>query len=550
MPLDEEGAKWSCEPCIRGHRSSKCQHFDRLMMKVPKAGRPLAKCPHPKGTCSCQKTYAVMVRIPKGSSCLCRPLYKVPMEDNDSTQSPPTLASTSSPAPGKVQKSGRRQSTMQAAPENIARALENMPDNLKIEDGTPNLLRNLSQNGLDSYTPATQNHKALSPKEPSREASQPPPVSSCCSKKEQLPTQAPVVAAAQNGGSCCGSRPSTSEPQQSNAEKQQFQQPAAWDSQNQMYMPYGVPDMTSWGSQMSVHGNYIPATSTSSQAPIFQNGFSQNAMPPPNSQPSTSNGFSLNVGTQSSMGYNPVNGLGISQPSMSPYMSNHSHSPYPIQTVPSGDTCHECSCGEDCQCLGCASHPFNTTTRKHVQEMGAMITFNGDEKNPESINPYQSSPFQGATSPATFNYYMQGTPSLDQYQHNPFDGYSDPNSAMPSGYSSPLTGPSLNHQLMHPSEYYTLEYPVGLPSACSDVTGSCQCGSDCSCVGCLTHSGHNGFSLDTPIPPNPFPENAEQQQGPTHVPHTSSATATSRIPVLDNVSVPCLSPRALETSMI
>ena len=85
MPLDEEGAKWSwydnsisisnvprltdpSEPCIRGHRSSKCQHFDRLMMKVPKAGRPLAKCPHPKGTCSCQKTYAVMVRIPKGIS--------------------------------------------------------------------------------------------------------------------------------------------------------------------------------------------------------------------------------------------------------------------------------------------------------------------------------------------------------------------------------------------------------------------------------------------------------------------------------------------------
>lgn len=54
------------EPCIRGHRSSKCQHFDRLMMKVPKAGRPLARCPHPKGTCSCRKTYAVMVRIPKG----------------------------------------------------------------------------------------------------------------------------------------------------------------------------------------------------------------------------------------------------------------------------------------------------------------------------------------------------------------------------------------------------------------------------------------------------------------------------------------------------
>jgi hypothetical protein len=257
------------------------------------------------------------------------------------------------------------------------------------------------------------------------------------------------------------------------------------------------------------------------------------------------------MATQPPMGYsNPMNGLGISQPSMGPYMLNHSHSAYPMQAAPGGDPCHDCSCGEDCQCLGCAAHPFNTTTRKHVQEMGAMITFNGDDKSPEIINPYQSTPFQGTTPPAPFNYYMQGTPSIDHgFQHNPFDGYSDPNSAMPSGYSSPLAGPGLNHQLMHPSEYYTLEYPVGLPSTCSDVTGSCQCGSDCSCVGCLTHSGHNGFSLNASIPETPFPENTEQQ-GPSHVSHTSSATPTSRIPVLDNVSVPCLSPRTMETSMI
>jgi hypothetical protein len=58
------------EPCVRGHRSSKCEHYDRLMMKVPKAGRPLAKCPHPKGSCSCQRIYAIMVRIPRGMKVL------------------------------------------------------------------------------------------------------------------------------------------------------------------------------------------------------------------------------------------------------------------------------------------------------------------------------------------------------------------------------------------------------------------------------------------------------------------------------------------------
>ncbi|KAJ5950482.1 uncharacterized protein N7479_008895 [Penicillium vulpinum] len=567
MPLDEEGAKWSCEPCIRGHRSSKCQHFDRLMMKVPKAGRPLAKCPHPKGTCSCQKTYAVMVRIPKGSSCLCRPLYKVPMDANESTQSPPSsMVSSSSPAPGKVQKSGRRQSTMQAAPENIARALENMPDKVKLEDGTPNLVSDFSsQLGLDSShispTTSTQNQKTPSPTEPTRQDSKSPQVSSCCSQnkkpKTPTPTPAPIAAAApaQNGGSCCGvSRPSTTnQVVYSEADQQQFQQPIAWDDQTYMHFP--MPQLPPWqDSSIPTHRNYMHSAIHQSHPhhSSLQNGYM--GMMLPHSQPQMSQmGMSLGVTSPPSMAYsNPMNGLGITDPSMAPYILNNLEPSYNAPL--GGDSCHDCSCGEDCQCLGCAAHPFNTTTRKHVQEMGAMITFNGDDKNQEIINPYQASPYQGGTTPTPFPYFMPNPPSMDHgFQPIPFDSYSDPNSTLPSGYSSPLSANhQLNQQLMHPSEYYTLEYPVGLPSACSDMTGSCQCGSDCSCVGCLTHSGHNGFSLDVPIPEHPVANTADNHpQSSRHVPHTHFTTSqTSRIPVLDNVSVSCLSPRTLETSMI
>lgn len=566
MPLDEEGAKWSCEPCIRGHRSSKCQHFDRLMMKVPKAGRPLAKCPHPKGTCSCQKTYAVMVRIPKGSSCLCRPLYKVPMDANDSTQSPPpSMVSTSSPAPGKVQKSGRRQSTMQAAPENIARALENMPDKVKLEDGTSNLVPDLSsQLGLEvsrtSPTASTQNRKTPSPIETTGKDSQSPQVSSCCSQKQKpkapSPTPAPAAAApTQNGGSCCGgSRPSTTNlDMYPEVDQQQFQQPIAWDDQS--YMQFPMPQMSPWQNpSISTPGDYMHSAMHQAhpQHPSLHNGYT--GMMQPQSQPQMSQiGMPLGVTSPPSMAYsNPMNGLGITQPSMGPYMLNNLEPSY--NAPPGGDSCHDCRCGEDCQCLGCAAHPFNTTTRKHVQEMGAIITSNGDDKNPDVINPYQASPYQGGTPSTPFPYFMQNTSSMDHgFQPIPFDSYSDPNSTLPSGYSSPLSANHhLNQQLMHPSEYYTLEYPVGLPSACSDMTGSCQCGSDCSCVGCLTHSGHNGLSLDVPIPEHPISNTADKQTQPSrHVPHTNSATSqTSRIPSLDNVSVPCLSPRTLETSMI
>ncbi|KAJ5793770.1 hypothetical protein N7457_000369 [Penicillium paradoxum] len=561
MPLDEEGAKWSCEPCIRGHRSSKCQHFDRLMMKVPKAGRPLAKCPHPKGTCSCQKTYAVMVRIPKGSSCLCRPLYKVPMDATEPTQSPPSsMASTSSPA-GKVQKSGRRQSTMQAAPENIARALENMRDNVKIEDGTPNLFPNFpAQPGLDdSYTSpiaSAQNRTTPSSQEHSRPKSQSPQVSSCCSQKPKAPIPAPAPASAQNGGSCCGgSRPSTTnQAVYPEADSQQLQQSTAWDDQT--YTQFSTPQMSSWQTPtIPTHENYMHPNLPKAhpQQHTFHTGYL--GMLPPQSQGSMFQiGVSPNVTSPPPMAYsNPMNGLGITDPSMGQYMLDDSES-FPT-APPGGDPCHECSCGEDCQCLGCAAHPFNTTTRKHVQEMGVMITSNGDEKNPEIINPYQVSPYQAVGTPSTsFPYFMHATPTMDHgFQPMSFDSYSDPNSTLPSGYSSPLSSNHhMNQQLMHPSEYYTLEYPVGLPSACSDVTGSCQCGSDCSCVGCLTHSGHNGLSLDMPIPEHPIEDTAQQQnQMSRHVSHPSSATSPlSRIPVLDNVSVPCLSPRTLETSMI
>ncbi|PWW72618.1 hypothetical protein C7212DRAFT_359897 [Tuber magnatum] len=45
MPI-LNGVKFSCEPCMRGHRSSKCNHTDRILVKVRKPGRPLSSCPH------------------------------------------------------------------------------------------------------------------------------------------------------------------------------------------------------------------------------------------------------------------------------------------------------------------------------------------------------------------------------------------------------------------------------------------------------------------------------------------------------------------------
>ncbi|KZT08912.1 copper-fist-domain-containing protein, partial [Laetiporus sulphureus 93-53] len=36
--------KYACESCIKGHRSSSCQHADRPLFEIKKKGRPVSQC--------------------------------------------------------------------------------------------------------------------------------------------------------------------------------------------------------------------------------------------------------------------------------------------------------------------------------------------------------------------------------------------------------------------------------------------------------------------------------------------------------------------------
>ncbi|KAI2790775.1 hypothetical protein POX_c03624 [Penicillium oxalicum] len=532
MPLDEEGAKWSCEPCIRGHRSSKCQHFDRLMMKVPKAGRPLAKCPHPKGSCSCQKTFAFMVRIPKGSSCLCRPLYKVPADDTDASQlSSTSMSSMSSPSVGKIQKGGRKQSIIQAAPQNIAKALEAMPENLKFEEETfrfpeipPNqsMEANVSETGTPQAAPAIEEPLQLDKG------------SSCCSGKSQkkvIPAPAPSVTK-----SCCGGKKKspkmTTNSTMANQPPNAYQFPS-WDSIS--HSNFSDSHSQSWQS---------PATSTPS-APFI----------PFELQNTQQNLFFSNGQT--------MNGLGIPPHNMGFAMDVHHTTAYPT-TVFGNNAGLDCNCGDDCQCLGCAAHPFNSTTRQHVQEMGALMTFDGDDQSPDltaSASTHQNPPFPGINTQTPFDFYMQQAPAANHAsRQDSLLSFSNSHSTLPSGYSSPLPADHhFNQPLMHPAEYYTIEYPVGIPSACSDITGSCQCGNDCSCVGCLTHSGHNGVALEPPVTTHPNASSEQNSFSPrislgavaddyASRPHTHSRSQPQPLPWgNDSMSSPI--PAPLTTSM-
>lgn len=439
------------------------------------------------------------------------------------------MTSVSSPSAGKVQKSGRRQNSIQATPENIAKALEAMPNNLKFEDGVLNYLGNMSSQPSEQDDSNNNTQQAASV---AQESSKAVNGSSCCSKKPQPPSiQAKT---SHRMGSCCnGKAPNSNgiDNGDSNAREPKANQPSSWHDLS--YMNFSGQQMSTWQNSM-----------TSAQEP---------SMPPfgmtnPLAQSFYMNEYPSNASTTSYS--DAMNGLGIMPPNMTPFIPDHSQISAYTPNNPSSAISHECNCGDECQCLGCAIHPFNNTTRQHVQEMGVMMTFDGGDSPDTMASAYQHPAFQGNAATNAANYFMQQPRWMDSGIQSSFKPpYSDPTSAMPSGYSSPRSaGHHFNQQLMPSSEYYTIEYPVGIPSTCSDVTGSCQCGNDCSCVGCLTHSGHNAVALDEPATPiATATEHVSSSQSP---PAVGTSRHTSRIPVLENVSTPYLSPRTLETSMI
>lgn len=270
----------------------------------------------------------------------------------------------------------------------------------------------------------------------------------------------------QNGdGSCCSSTPAATTPSTSAGLPNT---PAAtWNPIMQ------VESETSWANPVAPASSaYTPFGVNSPTQQVYMNNYSTTP-----SMPSTP--FS-----------GLVNGLGISDPALNPYTSAQ-ETAFDAAALFNGEGCGtECQCGDDCQCLGCAAHPFNNTTRERVQEMGVLM-IDRQETTPNGWSQtYPGGYFTPANNGVPQHAY-QPTPYTDQ-------PYASPHPPVVNGFSRPLAPDAQpGDGLMHPAEYHTLEYPVGI--SCSDVTGSCQCGSDCSCIGCLTHTGHNGVLAKTPF---------------------------------------------------
>jgi hypothetical protein len=167
--------------------------------------------------------------------------------------------------------------------------------------------------------------------------------------------------------------------------------------------------------------------------------------------------------------------------------------------------------------------------------MGLLVTLDGEESSFERLTGYRNLHSNGNSDATPFNYNLT---NFSHFGHENHSGVMHKNmdNSSPNG-GSPSTEYASEQHLMVPSEYYTIEYPVQLPSACSDVTGSCLCGNDCACVGCLTHSGHNGLAVESSTIENNdlsqlSPSAEHKSVGSPLVPGHAHATVQSPDPML------------------
>ncbi|KAF2451799.1 hypothetical protein P171DRAFT_12044 [Karstenula rhodostoma CBS 690.94] len=511
--VNGEKKKVACGPCIRGHRSSKCDHRDRVLVEVRKPGRPLSSCPHPTGSCSCERV-VINYTIPKSSECACPSDAASPVLVNNGT--------------GRVQKPRGRKSTVTTfSTAVLEKAIKAAQDG--ETDSSSHLTRTPTSESNNASMPSSASSTPrLAPlqkdvdqviAQPSAPASPPATsqgVSSCC-KPEPVQAQS---------GSCCSSK--AVPPPQPEPAKKSCCGGSAPAQPAQVLMPQ--PHMPQNYPQHVPTFNQYPAQF---QQPPF-------GMPHPgsnfvHSQPPFS--FNTPIYNHMASGYQPP----VSMP-MTPIHGHAAHH----------NPDHNCHCGDACSCFGCAAHPNNATMIEYVRSMHQFMStgqFGAMPPPTYDVPSYPHQPGFGAEAHITLNpmqtAYLPATqmnfqPSINTMtmQHPPMNlpgpwpqtstpgsihgsqttatayfehtiASSDPATAhsrepsippkaeeqvqSPTFTDSPSEGKEEDTVTLSPSAFLWQE--MVLPG-CNDATGTCQCGDGCECVGCLTHGGHNGVTLE------------------------------------------------------
>ncbi|KAI0200919.1 hypothetical protein F4808DRAFT_470099 [Astrocystis sublimbata] len=476
MPVID-GVKVACIPCIRGHRSTKCTHqSERVMIPVRKPGRPLSSCPHQKGKpCNCNNITAA---IPRNGKCGCGTLEPINTNtkaivktEHSASELPPTSPTKISSF--RVQKHTtpksptRKQSydfshldqmdpsALNVMPSHNLSIRANggvrpgsmpspgfMPSNFQSHFGPgeflaphleyPNMLERLDETTLNKFfenaVPDPSSNGLLGNKISNHSNITAGPL-----QHTPTPTSANSGSCAKGGPagntSCCG-KGSAAMPQMHRQLEEQKP-------------PVGLRR----------YGN--PVTTTSDMSAINYNGGMNTRPMMQQAQQSPIYHYPAQYGSsfyepleyaQWERFNNQVQSMPL--PPQSPYPAQHPPRLDTIAAMSNSYTANQCGCGEGCQCVGCATHPFNSTMQEYV------FSVTQDEQST--------------------------SPSLSNGDNNGISNGT--NGASPSILPSPIAEPSPASETGEAgmSDYLFVSYCPGSPQ-------SCPCGDECACVGCMIH---------------------------------------------------------------
>ncbi|OBT98204.1 hypothetical protein VE01_03827 [Pseudogymnoascus verrucosus] len=460
MPIIN-GMKMACEPCIRGHRSTKCTHAsERLMVPVKKPGRPLTACPHLQpSSCGCS---SVTAAIPRKSQCGCGPGSKTAKTAVKTEPQPVDSPITESPSPVardfKIKKTtSKTKSRKQSYDASVLNRVD--PNSVNVVPFTPRpqqliapALPNEAKSAapLAPYTNGNQNH--------TYQQTQPPlPYNT---DSPYVPVNGNGVYPGLNGNGVnhpfipLDQLPGTMLSSRSNSTGSSYGTPANGVKLENETHESEIPQSSCCSK---------PATSAPLDGMIFANGTPLTTMPNYTYVPTYPLPAPLYPYPQPTLfAYPPSYGSHNNPLQPASWRQNIYAAPpdiplYPLQPD-LNMALHSCGCGPTCQCVGCAAHPYNDATQEYVRSAYA-----------EPVSPPDA---YGVVYPPVF----PGDDSATVLEHGA------------SAKESPSEGGSMaEDQALSPSDFFFVSYPLS-GEGCGGDTTSCPCGDGCQCLGCTIHA--------------------------------------------------------------
>lgn len=482
------------------------------MMPVRKPGRPLSSCPHPPSRpCSCGG--GVTAAIPRKQKCKCGSSGTATPDVKSETEEPsvpPTPTSeTRAPKPAhRVQKATSRGGTgrkpsidpsrlerMDTSQFNVVPAYNGIPQSsmgmvgghlpfmpgmhpyaamgMNPGDGMfspqPMMIPMYPQQQPPIASPMTSPTAATSTTDATPATNGSPQAGSCCGggkkKAEAQPTstESPAVAttttpeeAEPKTKSCCSSTSKSNDsktvgsemalpPQANGMMMPGFAPHPQMAMANGMYPFYPHPTVFTYPAH---YGSFMhPLQPEQWRQMMSALTFAQPAMPP-------GSGYDIQAG-----------------PSAANAPVPHTNGGSPAVT----GTSHECTCGEGCQCVGCAAHPYNEATQDYVRSAWNNMM----DESPSAKSPSTN----GHGSVNGHGHSREGSTS-----HTPNDttaNQADESNTQPPTPSDGASVPG-DDQILSANDFFFVTYPFG--DICAGETASCPCGDDCQCIGCAIHS--------------------------------------------------------------